>query len=139
MREFLNRLDFYDTDLFVGADPGVCPNSGEPNSRGRTHGCAPTLDTDERYRINVFDWNAEFPAIMKAGGFDAVIGNPPYIRMERVDYRNKGYRMAEKEECNKNNNSNPKQLFPDQKTPGKHAYPDEGRDKQNHFTALLSS
>jgi predicted type IV restriction endonuclease len=36
------------------------------------------LDEEERYRINVFDWNAEFPAIMKAGGFDAVIGNPPY-------------------------------------------------------------
>ena len=40
------------------------------------------LDDDERYRINVFDWDAEFSAIMKAGGFDAVIGNPPYIRME---------------------------------------------------------
>jgi type I restriction-modification system DNA methylase subunit len=37
------------------------------------------LDEEERYRINVFDWNAEFPDIMKAGGFDAVIGNPPYL------------------------------------------------------------
>jgi type I restriction-modification system DNA methylase subunit len=36
------------------------------------------LNEEERYRINVFDWNAEFPEIMKAGGFDAVIGNPPY-------------------------------------------------------------
>ena len=36
------------------------------------------VDEDERYRINVFDWNAEFPEIMKSGGFDAVIGNPPY-------------------------------------------------------------
>ena len=36
------------------------------------------IDEDERYRINVFDWNTEFPEIMKAGGFDAVIGNPPY-------------------------------------------------------------
>ena len=37
------------------------------------------LDEEERYRINVFDWNAEFPEIMKKGGFDAVIGNPPYV------------------------------------------------------------
>ena len=37
------------------------------------------LDDEERYRINVFDWNAEFPEIMQAGGFDTVIGNPPYI------------------------------------------------------------
>ncbi len=36
------------------------------------------LDEEERYRINVFDWNSEFPAIMKSGGFDAVIGNPPW-------------------------------------------------------------
>ncbi len=40
------------------------------------------FDDEERYRINVFDWKAEFPDIMKAGGFDVVIGNPPYIRME---------------------------------------------------------
>ena len=39
----------------------------------------PLFDDEERYRINVFDWNAEFPEIMKKGGFDAVIGNPPYI------------------------------------------------------------
>jgi hypothetical protein len=36
------------------------------------------FDDEERYRINVFDWQAAFPAIMRAGGFDAVIGNPPY-------------------------------------------------------------
>ena len=36
------------------------------------------LDEDERYRINVFDWDAEFPEIMRAGGFDVVIGNPPW-------------------------------------------------------------
>jgi len=40
------------------------------------------FDEEERYRINVFDWNTEFLEIMKSGGFDAVIGNPPYIRME---------------------------------------------------------
>ncbi|MCC6489349.1 MAG: Eco57I restriction-modification methylase domain-containing protein [Candidatus Hydrogenedentes bacterium] len=40
------------------------------------------FDEEEQYRINAFDWNAEFAAIMKSGGFDAVIGNPPYIRME---------------------------------------------------------
>jgi type I restriction-modification system DNA methylase subunit len=36
------------------------------------------LDEDERYQINAFDWASEFPGIIKAGGFDAVIGNPPY-------------------------------------------------------------
>ena len=38
------------------------------------------IDDEERFRINVFDWagNDGFPSIMKAGGFDAVIGNPPW-------------------------------------------------------------
>jgi len=36
------------------------------------------LDSEETYRINAFDWEKEFPEIMKRGGFDAVIGNPPY-------------------------------------------------------------
>ncbi len=39
--------------------------------------------TDEEIRqINPFDWKREFPEIMRRGGFDAVIGNPPYVRQE---------------------------------------------------------
>lgn len=43
----------------------------------------PLLDEEERYRINAFDWHAEFPEVFagpngQGGGFDAVIGNPPY-------------------------------------------------------------
>ena len=41
------------------------------------------LDEEERYRINVFNWKTEFQEIMKAGGFGAVIGNPPYDVMEK--------------------------------------------------------
>ena len=40
------------------------------------------LHEEEMYRINAFDWQAEFPEIMSNGGFDAVIGNPPYISIE---------------------------------------------------------
>jgi len=36
------------------------------------------LSDDETKRINPFDWEREFPAIMSKGGFDAVIGNPPW-------------------------------------------------------------
>ena len=38
-------------------------------------------DEEERLRINTFDWNQGFPDIMKAGGFDVVIGNPPYYKV----------------------------------------------------------
>lgn len=53
------------------------------------------FDEEERYRINVFDWTTEFAAIMKSGGFDAVIGNPPYVRQESLtqfkDYLSRNY------------------------------------------------
>jgi type I restriction-modification system DNA methylase subunit len=31
-----------------------------------------------------FNWQQEFPAIFERGGFDVVIGNPPYVRQELV-------------------------------------------------------
>ncbi|MBA7470322.1 Type IIS restriction enzyme Eco57I [subsurface metagenome] len=51
-----------------------------------------TLDDEETiFRINAFDWNRAFPAIMQAGGFDAVIGNPPYVRQESLGREFKDY------------------------------------------------
>ena len=40
-----------------------------------------SVDEDERRCVNPFDWEVEFEEIMKAGGFDAVIGNPPYLNL----------------------------------------------------------
>ncbi len=31
-----------------------------------------------------FDWPKEFPAVIAAGGFDIVIGNPPYVRYQDI-------------------------------------------------------
>ena len=42
------------------------------------------LDSEETYRVNPFDWEKEFPEIMSRGGFDVVIGNPPYIRIQTM-------------------------------------------------------
>jgi len=42
------------------------------------------LGDKERKRLVGFDWKTEFPAAMKAGGFDCVIGNPPYIRIQTM-------------------------------------------------------
>jgi fido (protein-threonine AMPylation protein) len=39
-------------------------------------------DEEEMRRVNPFDWKVEFPEIMKGGGFEAVIGNPPYVLLQ---------------------------------------------------------
>lgn len=37
---------------------------------------------EERYSINCFDWDTEFSNVLSQGGFDAVIGNPPYLNID---------------------------------------------------------
>jgi len=73
------------------------------------------FDQEEVYRINAFDWHAEFPQIFPScdrkradqiptAGFNAVIGNPPYIRIQTmrdtapdtVDYYKQRYTAASK-------------------------------------------
>jgi SAM-dependent methyltransferase len=42
------------------------------------------------------DWRAEFPDVFDRGGFDVVVGNPPYIRQERLATKSAlaGYQTA---------------------------------------------
>ena len=71
------------------------------------------LDDEAALRINVFDWQAEFPHVFapspsegegRGGGFDVIIGNPPYIRIQalkewapvEVEYYKRRYRAASK-------------------------------------------
>ena len=52
------------------------------------------FDEEEVYRINAFDWDKEFPDIMKNGGFDAVIGNPPYVDIKALPETDVRYLFA---------------------------------------------
>lgn len=36
------------------------------------------LNDEDHFRINAFQWEEEFASVFKQGGFDAVVGNPPY-------------------------------------------------------------
>ena len=49
------------------------------------------FDEEELLRVNAFDWEEEFEGIMSTGGFDAVIGNPPYIFGEYHDQATKEF------------------------------------------------
>lgn len=33
-------------------------------------------------KVNPLSWADEFPAEMARGGFDVIVGNPPYIRIQ---------------------------------------------------------
>ena len=57
------------------------------------------LTIDELHEINPFDWEEEFSEIFENGGFDVVIGNPPYFNIDtwgtnskRKDYIKKNYK-----------------------------------------------
>lgn len=41
-----------------------------------------------------FDWQQEFPDIMARGGFDIVIGNPPYVRIQTIPRAEADYYRA---------------------------------------------
>lgn len=60
------------------------------------------FDLEDKIKINTFDWKSEFSEIMGNGGFDVVIGNPPYIRIQNlqesspkeVEYFKRHYKSA---------------------------------------------
>ena len=50
-----------------------------------------SLNPDDLLRVRAFDWDEGFRDIMKNGGFDVVIGNPPYVRPHNLSPEAKGY------------------------------------------------
>lgn len=56
-------------------------------------------DDEAIRRINPFDWKAEFPEVMQVGGFDAVIGNPPYLFITEVEEAHRDHFSRTYEAC----------------------------------------
>jgi len=77
----LSQLAFGDRALPNLADNIKCGNSliGPDYFTGKL-----IADPEEMKRVNPFDWKQRFPDAMKAGGFDCIIGNPPYIPIESM-------------------------------------------------------
>jgi hypothetical protein len=48
--------------------------------------CGNSLVEDSNVpRANAFDFAAGFPKIMASGGFDVIVGNPPYVRVQNIE------------------------------------------------------
>jgi hypothetical protein len=60
--------------------------------------CGNSLIAEDGEHGRGFDWPAKFPEVFASGGFDVVIGNPPYVRMEIIKpikpYLEKHYAVA---------------------------------------------
>jgi hypothetical protein len=46
--------------------------------------CGNSLISDPNFSDKSFQWKTEFPEIFKDGGFDVLIGNPPYVRHQGI-------------------------------------------------------
>ena len=54
--------------------------------------CGNSLIDDQAVVGNkAFNWKEEFPEIFTKGGFDVVIGNPPYVRQEEISTKEKSW------------------------------------------------
>lgn len=53
--------------------------------------CGNSLISDKELTDKAFNWQEEFPKIFEEGGFDIVIGNPPYVSAENINNFEKKY------------------------------------------------
>ncbi len=80
-----HQLEFHETLLPSLGKNIVCGNSlVGPDFSDKT---------EDLVRVRALDWQTQFPSILARGGFDAVIGNPPYVRQETIS-DSKSYYMS---------------------------------------------
>ena len=77
LRELSSELNRY-----LATEYGIDPNDA-----------ASFQDWSSSYKP--FHWFAEFYGIIKTGGFEVIIGNPPYLELREVDYSPKGFATKE--------------------------------------------
>lgn len=53
------------------------------------------IDDPEIAGEKAFDWQKEFPKVFANGGFDVVIGNPPYVSVKEIPYNHKNFYIKE--------------------------------------------
>jgi hypothetical protein len=79
------RTALPDRPLSVLDDNIRCGNSlVEPDFYARNGKTLSLFDENKRELINAFDWREAFPAIFARGGFDCIVGNPPYVKLQHL-------------------------------------------------------
>jgi hypothetical protein len=66
--------------------PDIDGNIRDGNSLVDTNFYELDFDPADEKKIKPFHWQKHFPQVFKQGGFDAVIGNPPYVSIRTTDF-----------------------------------------------------
>lgn len=91
--EYLHQkfvADAWCSAFFWPKQPGVMADAAPTNELWRQirdgQGQAPTLTTETvralAEKLRFFHWHLQFPQVAAKGGFDLVLGNPPWVRQE---------------------------------------------------------
>lgn len=78
-----HQLSFFNDRVLPTLDDNI--KSG--NSLVDTDFYDSVLDFGEDKKIKPFNWKRGFPDILKSGGFDFIIGNPPYVMLQMLEAR----------------------------------------------------
>ena len=68
-------------DLFGGDEPILPPLHDNIKCGNSLIASDFSMIPEDLVRVHAFDWSVGFKDIMKAGGFDAVVGNPPWVSL----------------------------------------------------------
>jgi len=72
------------------------------NSLNQNIKCGNSLISDPAVAgAKAFDWQKEFPQVFEKGGFDVVIGNPPYVQLQSLGAMSDAYAQCGYETYNK--------------------------------------
>jgi hypothetical protein len=72
------------------------------NSLNQNIKCGNSLISDPSIAGDkAFDWQKEFPKVFEKGGFDVVIGNPPYVQLQSMGTMSDAYAQCRYETYNK--------------------------------------
>lgn len=77
--ETSEQLSTENSDVLFDLDENIKCGNALIGSDIKTSG-----DYGDLKKLNPFDWKAEFRSIIDGGGFDCVIGNPPYVDSEEM-------------------------------------------------------
>ena len=74
----------YDTKALPNLDSNIKCGNSLIDDTYFTYKPEAIEDNSLLFKIKPFNWNVEFDFLRQSNGFDAIIGNPPYVRIQNI-------------------------------------------------------